>query len=273
MGGGIAQKGNVTRLNPSFNTIMYGSNSGIANSDMGAFGISPRYAHDWTTHATYTWGKSLDYLSSNNNGVGDGEAIFEAQHPKRQYTDSDYDSRHRFSVDAVRDIPGMHHNSFLHFGRSGFTVSPIIILQAKQAFSVYTSADYCSGGDYNGDGYNYDMSNIPILGRSLNVSRSLPEGRVHQSTVCGAHTRNTGKSRTQCLQRPGRRRTNLAVQRTFKLKFTGEGGAFLMRGKAINLFNRVNLPKPVGDLSSRNFRHSTNEFSPRQIQLVAKLRF
>lgn len=172
MGGGIAQKGNVTRLNPSFNTIMYGSNSGIANSDMGAFGISPRYAHDWTTHATYTWGKSLDYLSSNNNGVGDGEAIFEAQHPKRQYTRSDYDSRHRFSVDAVRDIPGMHHNSFLHFGRSGFTVSPIIILQAKQAFSVYPSADYCSGGDYNGDGYNYDMSNIPILGRSLNVSRS-----------------------------------------------------------------------------------------------------
>jgi hypothetical protein len=270
----VAHGGNLARLNSSFNTVLYGQNIGIANSNVGAFGISKSFAHGWTSHATYTYGKSLDLLSSNDNGVGGGEAIFDAQHPERQYGRSDYDSRHRLSVDGVWDIPGVSKNRLVHAVTSGFTISPIIILQSGQAFTVYTSANYSSGGDYNGDGYNYDMPNVPSIGRTLSVSRSAFLKGVFNGTSFSKPTPGTeGNLGRNTYSGPGFAETNLAVQRTFKLPFFGEGGAFQLRGEAINLFNRVNLPKPVSDLSSTNFGHSTSQFTPRQIQLNAKLRF
>jgi hypothetical protein len=63
------------------------------------------------------------------------------------------------------------------------------------------------------------------------------------------------------------------VQRSFKLKFLGSAGAFQMRAEAINVFNRVNLPNPVSDLSQTTFGQSTSQYTPRQIQVLGKIRF
>jgi len=45
------------------------------------------------------------------------------------------------------------------------------------------------------------------------------------------------------------------------------------RVEAFNLFNRVNLYNPVGDLGSPQFGKSVAAFAPRQIQLGLKLVF
>ena len=293
----VANGGTSVRLNQSFGSVLYGQNTGIANSNVGAFGISKSYAHGWTMHATYTFGKSLDLLSSNDNGVGGGETVLDAQHPERQYGRSDYDSRHRLSVDAVWEIPGVSGHTFLNSLTSGFTVSPIIILQSGQAFTVYTSATYnatayaayeagtnpyYTGGDYNGDGYDYDIPNAPAFGRtlsSLHPSRSsfltgvfgnpLTAYQKFPAPMSGSEG-NLGRN---TYSGPGFAETNLAVQRSFKLKFLGSGGAFQMRAEAVNLFNRVNLPKPVSDLSNTSFGQSTSQLPTRTIQLLGKIRF
>jgi len=256
----VANGGTSVRLNQSFGSVLYGQNTGIANSNVGAFGISKSYAHGWTMHATYTFGKSLDLLSSNDNGVGGGETVLDAQHPERQYGRSDYDSRHRLSVDAVWEIPGVSGHTFLNSLTSGFTVSPIIILQSGQAFTVYTSATYnatayaayeagtnpyYTGGDYNGDGYDYDIPNAPAFGRtlsSLHPSRSsfltgvfgnpLTAYQKFPAPMSGSEG-NLGRN---TYSGPGFAETNLAVQRSFKLKFLGSGGAFQMRAEAVNIF-------------------------------------
>jgi hypothetical protein len=65
----------------------------------------------------------------------------------------------------------------------------------------------------------------------------------------------------------------MTVERTFKIPKLGEGGLFEMRGEIFNLFNRVNLAPPNNDMNGSYFGQSTGNSTPRQIQLVAHIRF
>lgn len=260
-------------LNPSFGTVTFGRNAGIANSNVGAFGISKSFSRGVTTHVTYTWGKSMDYVSSNDNGVGGGQAVFDAQHPERQYARSDYDTRHRVSADAVWHVPGVK-NGWMKAVTGGFTLAPVIILQSGRPFNVYTSANYTSGGDYNADGYNYDMPNVPSFGRTLDVKRSDYLKGVFAASAFSKPTAGTeGNLGRNVYQGPGFASTNLAVQRSFALPFLGDAGKLEMRGEFMNAFNRVNLSQPTGDMANTNFGKSTGQYMPRQIQLVGHIRF
>jgi hypothetical protein len=269
----IAHGGSSTRLNTSFNAVTYGNNAGIANSNIGAFGISRRFSRGWTTHVTYTYGKSLDYISSNDNGVAGGQSVFDAQHPERQYARSDYDTRHRLSADAVWKIPGAG-KGLLHTATSGFTVSPIVIMQSGRPFNVYTSATYAGGGDYNADGYGYDMPNVPAFGRSINVDRSAYLKGIFKASDFGRPVAGQeGNLGRNVYTGPGFASVNMAVQRAFNLKFLGDAGKLELRGEFLNAFNRVNLSQPTGDLANTNFGRSTGQYMPRQIQLVGHIRF
>ncbi|MDW5265997.1 MULTISPECIES: carboxypeptidase-like regulatory domain-containing protein [Acidobacteriaceae] len=269
----IVNNGTSKRLNQSFAGVIYGRSVGIANSNVGAFGISRHFSHGWTTHVTYTFSKSLDYVSSNDNGVGGGEAVFDAQHPERQYARSDYDARHRLSADAVWDIPGFR-SGFLGTLTKGFTVSPIVILQSGNPYNIYTSATYSAGGDYNADGYGYDIPNAPAFGRVIHASRSNYLKGVFTASEFPAPTRGTeGNLGRNVYNGPGFAQTNIAVQRSFHVPILGDSGRLELRGEFLNAFNRVNLETPVGDLSNNLFGKSTGQYMPRQIQLVGHLRF
>ena len=274
----IINGGYSERLNPSFAAIIYGRSAGIGNSNVGAFGISRQFTHGWTAHVTYTFSKSLDYLSSNDNGVAGGEALFDAQHPERQYARSDYDARHRVSADAVWRIPGAR-SHFLGALTSGFTVSPIVILQSGPPYNVYTTAgynstDYAAGGDYNGDGYDYDLPNVPTFGRTIHASRSdYLKGVLTKSDFPVPTPGQEGDLGRNVYNGPGFASTNIALQRAFPLKFLGQAGKLEFRGEFLNAFNRVNLSNPTEDLSNTNFGKSLGQFMPRQIQLVGHIRF
>jgi hypothetical protein len=273
-GDGVINDGTFNLLNPSFGSVEYGGNNNIGNSNVGAFGISHAFSHGWTTHVTYTFGKSMDYLSSNDNGVGGGEAVFDAAHPERQYARSDYDSRHRLSADAVWYVPGLHSSRFLEGLTNGFMLAPIVILQSGQPFTVYTSAPYSSGGDYNADGYDYDMPNEPSFGRTISVKRSAYlTGLFPASAFPVPSAGQEGNLGRNTYNGPGFAIVNLAVQRSVPLKFLGEAGRFEMRGEFLNAFNRVNLVEPVSDLSNPSFGFSQGQYMPRQIQLLAHIRF
>ena len=100
----ILNQGNQDRLNPTFGAVTYGRSIGVANSNLAAFSVSKHFTRRWTAHGIYTWGKSLDYTSSNDNDNGNGgaENIFDAQHVSAQYGRANFDSRQRFSG---REIP------------------------------------------------------------------------------------------------------------------------------------------------------------------------
>lgn len=268
----IVNNGNLARLNPSFGAVVYGQDIGIANAEVAAFAISKRFSRGWSVHAIYNYGKALDYTSSNDNGVGGAENVIDVNNPKRNYGRSDYDARHRISIDAVWNIPGFQ-NGIQHWITSGWALSPVIILESGQPFTVYTSAAFPSG-DFNADGYNYDVPNVPSFGSNKSTNRSdFLKGVFAASDFPLPPLGTEGNLGRNTYNGPGLANVNLAAQRTFRLPFLGEQGGFQVRGEVLNLFNRVNLVNPVSDLANGEFGKSTDQNLPRNIQVSGKIRF
>lgn len=268
----IANNGNLARLNPSFGSVIYGQSIGIENAEVGSLALSKLFTHGWSLHVVYNYGKSLDYTSSNDNGVGGAENVFDVNRPALNYGRSDYDSRQRLSVDSVWNIPGLS-GGIQHWIASGWKLSPVVTLQSGQPFTVYSSASYPSG-DWNGDGYGYDMPNVPSFGRTISASRSAFLKGVFKASDFPVPAPGTeGDLGRNTYNGPGLANVNLSAERAFKLPFFGEGGQFELRGEFLNLFNRVNLTTPVGDLSNGEFGMSTDQNLPRTIQVSGKIRF
>lgn len=268
----IQHNGTLTRLNSSFGAVVYGQSIGIANAEVASFAISKRFSRGWSVHAIYNLGKSLDYTSSNDNGVGGAENVFDVNDPGRNYGRADYDSRHRVSVDAVWNIPGFKHG-VQSFITKGWTLSPVVVLQSGQPFTVYTSAPYPSG-DFNADGYNYDVPNTPAFGNTIKSSRSdFLKGLFAESAFPVPTMGTEGNLGRNTYNGPGLANTNLAAERSFHLPFLGEAGSLLIRGEILNLFNRVNLTNPVSDLSNGEFGKSTDQNLPRNIQVQGRINF
>jgi hypothetical protein len=138
---------------------------------------------------------------------------------------------------------------------------------------VYTSASYPSG-DFNADGYDYDVPNTPSFGNSLSTSRSDFLKGVFAASAFPIPTLGTeGNLGRNTYNGPGLANTNLAAERFFKLPFLGEGAGLQVRGEILNLFNRVNLVNPVSDLSNGEFGRSTDQNLPRNIQVLGRIRF
>jgi hypothetical protein len=269
----ITNKGTLTRLNSSFSSDIYGRTIGYANSNVGAISFTKQFSRGWMVHTMYNFGKSLDITSSNDNGVGsNAENILDAQDPFRQYGRSDYDSRHRFSADAVWNLPSFA-SGVSHAMTSGWTVSPIITLQSGQPFSVYTSASYPTG-DYNADGYGYDYPNVPSFGSHISVSRSKFLTGIFKASDFPTPTAGTeGTLGKNTYDGPGFALVNFSAERVFRIHLLGEKGEFQFRSEFMNLFNRVNLTTPSGDMSSGSFGQSTDQNLPRQVQFIAHIRF
>lgn len=269
----ILNGGNQSRLNSSFGEVLYGRSIGISNTNLAAFGISKHFSKGWTAHAIYTYGKSLDLTSSNDNGVGGGESVFNAQTLANQYARSDYDSRQRFSADAVWKLPSVR-NGIARTLTEGWTLSPVVILQSGQPFTVYTGAAYSSGGDYNGDGWNYDVPNTPSFGNHIDTSRSdFLKGLFKASDFSSPAAGTEGNLGRNTYDGPGYANVNMSAQRTFALPVFGDAGKLEIRGEILNLFNRVNLTNPVSDLSNTKFGYSTSQDMARAVQITAHIRF
>jgi hypothetical protein len=268
----VQHNGTLDRLNSSFGAVVYGQSIGISNGQVGSFAISKTFSHGWSTHAIYNYGKALDYTSSNDNGVGGAENVIDVNNPARNYGRSDYDARHRLSIDAVWNIPGVG-NRLAQQVTGGWTLAPVMTFESGQPFTVYTSASYPSG-DFNGDGYNYDVPNVPSFGSTKSTSRSdFLKGVFAASDFPLPALGTEGNLGRNTYDGPGLANVNLAAERVFRLPFLGEQGGFELRGEILNLFNRVNLTNPVSDLSNGEFGKSTDQNLPRNIQVLGKLRF
>jgi Carboxypeptidase regulatory-like domain len=268
----VVNNGTLERLNSSFGTVLYGQSIGIENGEVGSFAISKRFSRGWSVHAIYNYGKSQDYTSSNDNGVGGAENVIDVNNPSRNYGRSDYDARHRISIDSVWNVPGFS-KGVQGWITSGWTLSPVIVLESGQPFTVYTSASYPSG-DFNADGYDYDVPDVPSFGSNIKTNRSdFLKGVFSASDFPRPALGTEGDLGRNTYNGPGLANTNLAAERTFKLPFLGEQGGFQLRGEFLNLFNRVNLVNPVSDMSNGEFGMSTDQNLPRTIQVLGRILF
>jgi hypothetical protein len=272
---GDLDDGSLDRLTSNFGSMDYISNfneiwyKALLLSARRSVG---RYA---SFQASYNLSSSYDLGQAGDRTLGTLYGDFDNQHDLARKAPSAWDVRHRFSASGLLTAPTPFSDSA--FGRTllggwelGFTVSA----QTGTPYSVYTTNDYLSGGDYNRDGYNYDYPNMPTTDFSGTHTRSQFLNGIYTSTDFPTPTINTdGNFKRNSYRNPGFFGVNTSLIKENKLPFFGERGSLQLRFDFFNLFNRTNLGAVDSNLADSTFGTVQSQLDPRVLQVGAKLIF
>jgi hypothetical protein len=166
-------------------------------------------------------------------------------------------------------------------------------MQTGLPFTVFTSAPFHpvfdaggnvvgnTGGDYNADGYNYDVPNVPSFGRHLsgrNKEEFLngvfgpPSTAAAQFPTPALGTEgNLGRN---TYDQPGYNNVDLNISKFFAVPwFFGERMKIEVKGEMLNLFNRANLQFVSSDMTSGSFGQATNSQPARTITIHVRASF
>lgn len=270
----IQHNGSLTRLSPYFGNVVFGRPMGYSDGHYGTVLISKRFGKGLSAKGIYAFGKATDLTSSNDNGVGGGQNVLDAANPGIQHARSDFNVARRLTIDSVYEIPSLIKDGFGKHITGGWQLAGVAIFQSGLPFSVVTTAPY-PRGDFNADGFNWDIPNTPSFGNHISAARGdfikglfpasafpLPTGGVE-----GSLGRNT-------FDGPGLANVNLNVVKTAHIPwFVREGATLQLRGEMFNLLNRVNLTNVVNDLSNSLFGRSTAQSLPRSVTLGIRISF
>ena len=280
----IANQGSQTRLNSSFGPIIFGRTIGIADGNYATVMLTKRMSHSWQLRGIYTFGKSTDEMSSNDNGTANGEAIVNPLNVSFQHGLSDFDVSKRLTLDSLVAFPSPFNAGLGKTLLGGWRMSNILVLQSGLPFSVFTSAAFNpikdsngnvvglkpGSGDFNADGYGYDFPNRPAAGAVSTGSRSaFMKGFASTSAFPVPALGVEGNGGRNTFIGPGL--ANLNAQ--FSKAVTYERFTLQFRADIFNVFNRVNLTQPISDLSNGQFGFSTSQSIPRSSQFGLHLSF
>jgi hypothetical protein len=184
----------------------------------------------------------------------------------------------------------------------GWQLNSIVTLQSGRPFDVYCGLGWFDGCDFNMDGLDYDRPNrLANLKTTGFTNQQFTNGIFGDPalTFYDAFSRTSTASQTFCpnglnsildfgpgfqcvpvgtdgnlsrnaFRGPAFYTTDMGLFKNVKIN---ERFKVQLRMDAFNLFNRVNLYNPIGDLGSGQFGQSTAAFPSRQFQYSLKLLF
>jgi outer membrane receptor protein involved in Fe transport len=272
----------ANRLNYQYTNINYRGGSGFSNYN----GVNVKFSSNNLFNkglqllANYTWSHSIDNLSdtfsggySSNYGLG----YLNAFDPRLDKGSSDYDTRQRFVVSSVWDLPWMKHasNGFVRQALGGWSMSPVFKVHSGYPFSIYdctnlgavgfTCPRYVPGAPVASSGH-ADAGN-PIPGSpNLFTYLSLPldasgvpvgNGNALAVPVCSGlygvgcvYTQNgQGVPGRNGYQSPGFWNIDFVAMKNFKLT---ERYTMQFRGEFYNIFNHHNMYIQATNLDIEN---------------------
>jgi outer membrane receptor protein involved in Fe transport len=259
--------GRLDRLNPGFGGINFRAMLARSEYHGVQFQLNRRFRDGFTGQVSYTVGKAMDTGSD----VQVGALPVDARALDLEWAVADFDVRHRFVFNWLWEMPFMKNAGGLTGALlGGWQINGITALQSGFPFSVFTSAAYPTG-DYNGDGVNNDRPNLPVFGLELpdNSRQAYMDGLFvaadfPRPEVLGTLPRNAYRG-------PGYASTDLSLFKNFPLPMRDSRIQF--RAEVFNLFNRVNLQRPNGNMAQGTFGRSTQAFAAREIQFALKYIF
>jgi hypothetical protein len=264
--------GKLDRLNPNFGAINFRAMNAHSRYHGVQLQLNKRYSHGFTGQFSYTYGRAYD----NGSDVQVGSSPVDAYHEELEWGPSDFDVRHRVVANWLLEIPGFKDATGLtHALLGGWQLNGITQFQTGYPFTVNTTAPYPTG-DYNADGDNNDRPNMPSFGlnppdtsqsayvNGLFKASDFPKPTSPLGWALGNLPRNSYRG-------PHYKSTDLSLFKTFQLPSTSARIQF--RAEAFNIFNSVNLQRPIGNLANSNFGKSTSSFPGREVQFALKLIF
>jgi hypothetical protein len=293
----IANGGKFVRLNPNFGSIRYTVNGPTSTYNAFITEFKGRFLSHGSIDASYTHSSSYDdagtYPTVQSNTLNYSQ----------YWAPSNWDAPNRLSMAMSYELPHLRKGpAFLHYVTDGWKPSAITILQSGNPFTVLDSAAYKAGlapgtpilsstsGDYNADGLNSDLPNIPSYGYKIPTNRNAQLGRTaslvaipSSATVGGAGIFNSTKDFTtpttlpgegneviNGYRNPGYANTDFALLKNTRIH---ERANLQLRLEVYNLFNRASLTGINTSLTSSSFGKATNQYNARFLQLGAKFEF
>ena len=310
----IVNNGSLTRLNPNFATIPYATSDGNSVGNFGSLSLTRPFSHGLAIRSIYTYGKALDEPLSNSGSIDLGSVvpttqsgpIYQNGNFPAQRGRSDYDIRQQFSAVGVWTVPNHYNSAVLRNILGGWQFAGVWILQTGLPFTVVNTASFSpicsgnatpvnggcpagstivgnSGGDYNADGDNMDIPNVPWFGRHLSGKSKKdflngvfgpPAGGAAAAQFPAPPLGTEGNLGRNTYDNPGYNNLNFTFEKVFTTPwFFQDKLYFEVKGEFINLFNRVNLNNVSNSMSAGNFGQATGQFSPRYFQLHLRASF
>ncbi|HEX4771987.1 MAG TPA: carboxypeptidase regulatory-like domain-containing protein [Bryobacteraceae bacterium] len=288
----ILNRGVLTRLNPYFGTINYATADGNSIGNYGSAMMRYMSTKGLALKGIYTFGKALDVFSTANSLSGGAvpttTQIIRNGNFSAQRGRADFNIRHQFTLNGAWTVPNSYSNRLERQLLGGWEFGGVVVLQSGLPFTVYTSAPFVpvfnssgqvignSGGDYNADGYNYDVPNAPSFGNHLSgqSKQNFLNGLFPASAFPAPPLGTEGDLGRNTFDQPGFSNVDLTLTRSFNTPwFFGEALHLQFQAQVYNLFNRVNLTGVNSDLSSGLFGHATNQFPARSLQFHFRASF
>ncbi len=288
----VVNKGASVGLNPNFGTINYGSTDANSIGHYGSVSVTQRATHGLTLGGIYTYGKSLDPFSSSGSldsgSITTTTPVIQSFNLKAQRGRSDFDIRQQFSANGTWTLPSNYNRIVVRNVLGGWQFGGVWILQTGLPFTVYTTGAFKpvfdqagnvvgnTGGDYNADGYNWDVPNVPSFGAHLSGKKKADylNGLFSASSFPSPTLGNEGNLGRNTYDRPGYNNLDFTFGKFFNSPwFFGEKMKIEARGEVINLFNRTNLNGVTSDMTSSLFGHSTSQLPARYLQLHLRASF
>lgn len=268
----IQNNGKLVRLNTSFGSIRYTVNGPTSTYNAFIAEFKGRFLRSGFIDASYTRSSSYDdagsYPTVQSNSLD----------YKQYWSPSNFDVPNRLSLAVSYELPHIKGGpQFLHTILDGWKPSATTILQSGTPFTVLNTATYANGGDYNADGSNSDLPNVPGFGYSIPTDRAHDLEGVFTTSdffaTAPAGYKTTpveGNEKINGYRNPGFANTDFALLKNNRL---GEYGNLQLRLEVYNLFNRANLGGINASSTSSSFGRSTSQYNPRYLQLGARYEF
>ncbi len=288
----IINRGVLTRLNPNFGTINYGTADGNSLGNYGSAMLRFMSSRGVALKGIYTFGKALDTFSTADSldagSITTVTQVIQNGDLSAQRGRSDFDIRQQFTFNGTWSVPSRYNNAVARHILGGWEFGGIMVLQTGLPFTVYTTAPFVpilnssgqvignAGGDYNADGFNWDVPNAPSFGNHLSgqSKQNFLNGLFPASAFPAPPLGTEGSLGRNTFDQPGLNNVDLTLTKSFTTKwFFSESLHLQLQAEAYNLFNRANLTAITSDLSSGLFGHATNQLPARSLQLHVRASF
>jgi hypothetical protein len=293
----IQNKNTLQRLNPYFASMNYGDNSAASSYNGATFSVRKIFSQSYTFQTSYTLGKAIDDVNAVGPGSGAVYAqVVDAYNVGFQRGLSPNDVRQKVALNFVAHLPSFSKMAApVRDVLGGWEASSLAIFQSGLPQTVFTSAAFVpvwnnpscattvtascqvvgnTGGDYNADGNTYDLPNRPSFSLNKSYSRSdYLKGLFPASAFPAPALGREGSVGRNTVHGPGMAQVDFSLLKNVQVPWFHEHSNLQFRAEVYNLFNRVNLNNFDGDLTSGTFGKATGVFTPRSIQLGARLEF
>ncbi len=259
---------------PTFGSIIQLNSVGTSNYNALQTTLRMRSWHALTSQVGYTWAHSLDEISEYRAAIAD-----DAHNLKADYGNSDFDTRHLFTVSFDYQIPGSSYGPQIL--THGWEVSSLMNFHTGQPFDeVLPLGDPSSPFDPTTQ-YLHLLSD-PFAG--VNHKFSAANGGtvwINPAAFCTAPCGGKPFGRNK-FHAPGYGSIDLSVLKTIPIR---ERAKVQLRAEMFNLLNRINLasgPGAVSDYTSGLVNDTIGDFNGApgigpgeafNMQLVAKIIF